>query len=180
METGDIILFNYSHGFLSYFLKYVTHSNYTHVGLILVDPIYIHPCLKGKFVWQALDDGMTIKPLSDVLKIYEDSKVLYRKLIKNKELDHEKLREIDEKVRHSTYDFNVIDWIEAGIRVDSHPKKTDRFWCSALVGYIYTMLGILKEDTDWSILRPSDFSLDGERLNFINDFKLAPYEELIS
>ena len=50
------------------------------------------------------------------------------------------------------------DWLEAIERKDDHPQKTDRFWCSALVGYIYTKAGLLKEDTDWSVLRASDFS----------------------
>ena len=75
--------------------------------------------------------------------------------------------------------MNAIDWMEAAFRFDSHPNKTDRFWCSALIGYIYTKLGILKEDTDWSILRPSDFSLDGECLNFINGYKLDFTEKRI-
>lgn len=179
METGDLLLFNYCSGILSYFLKYTTHSNYTHIGLILIDPVYIHPCLKGTFIWEATDDGMTIKPIADVLIMYKDSKVLHRKLLKNKDLDHEKLREINKKVCKSHYDFNAIDWMEAAFRFDSHPNKTDRFWCSALVGYIYTKLGILKEDTDWSILRPSDFSLDGECLNFINGYKLDFTEKRI-
>lgn len=54
------------------------------------------------------------------------------------------------------------------------PQKTDRFWCSAFVGYVYTACGILDGDTDWSILRPSDFSVQGaEHLRFISPAHLG-------
>ena len=71
------------------------------------------------------------------------------------------------------------DWIEAFLQKDSKPQKTDRFWCSALVGYIYTKCGLLNEKTDWTILRPSDFSLSGENLKFINGNKLENREIMI-
>ena len=61
-----------------------------------------------------------------------------------------------------------LDWICALFRYDRKPKKTDRFWCSALVGYIYTELGLLPYNTDWSILRPSDFSSENKNLPLIN------------
>ena len=55
-----------------------------------------------------------------------------------------------------------MDWIEGYLQKDHDPQKTNRFWCSALIGYIYTKLGILNSDTDWSILRPCDFSEDSQ------------------
>ena len=58
--------------------------------------------------------------------------------------------------------MNPIDWIMAFFREDITPQKTNRFWCSALIGYIYTKLGILNSDTDWSNLRPCDFSEDSQ------------------
>ena len=66
----------------------------------------------------------------------------------------------------------MVDWIEGIIRKDSEPQKTNRFWCSALLGYIYTSCGILKQDTDWSILRPSDFSIEGQDLKLSANIKL--------
>ena len=61
---------------------------------------------------------------------------------------------------------SLKDWINAFFKRDSEPQKTSRFWCAALVGYIYTKVGILDKDTDWSILTPNDFSLSGENLKF--------------
>ena len=62
-------------------------------------------------------------------------------------------------------------------RKDSNPQKTNSFWCSALVGYIYTRCGLLNRETDWSILRPSDFSIEyNDILKFINDCYLDSEE----
>ena len=73
------------------------------------------------------------------------------------------------------YDINPIDWVGALFRKDSNPKKTDRFWCSALMGIIYSKLGIISETIDWSILRPSDFSIEdkNKHLQYNSGFKLA-------
>ena len=59
-------------------------------------------------------------------------------------------------------------------RIDFDPQKTGRFFCSVLVGYVYTKLGILEPNTDWSILRPSDFAIEDENqhINYINGFTL--------
>ena len=36
-----------------------------------------------------------------------------------------------------------FDWLGGIIGYDPEPQKNDRFWCSALVGYIYSNLGII-------------------------------------
>ena len=85
-------------------------------------------------------------------------------------MDHlftkQKLESIHNVVYDKPYDIVPKDWIEAFFKRDSQPQKTSRFWCAALVGYIYTQIGILKPETDWSILTPNDFSLSGENLEF--------------
>ena len=51
LETGDLILFsNQSSGFFGIFtsmIKWGKHSNYSHTGIILRDPVFINPSLKG-------------------------------------------------------------------------------------------------------------------------------------
>ena len=88
----------------------------------------------------------------------------------------EKLKEIHDVVYKKPYDICPFDWVEALFQKDFSPQKTDRFWCSALVGYIYTKAGVLKESTDWSILRPCDLSLDGENVNFNKGVSLSNTE----
>jgi cell wall-associated NlpC family hydrolase len=192
-KTGDLLLFNnYSKDYLGWFtdlIKWGTHSNYTHVAMILKDPTFIHPSLKGLYVWESTYDGLPdpqdgkiklgvqITPLLECLNI-EDRYVYVRTLNYPKNTFNDKiLTEIHNTVYDKPYDIVPSDWIQALFKVDTNPQKTSRFWCSALIGYIYTKCGILNKNTDWSILRPSDFSLDGENLNFNLGFSLNNCEK---
>lgn len=193
LKTGDLILFNgHNTGLLNYFsslIRFGTHSDYTHVGVIIKDPTFINPVLKGLYVWESgyegtpdpqdnkIKVGVQITPLFEMIQNFKGSTILFRKINCNfKCFTDENLKKVHEVVYNKPYDFVPKDWLEALIRKDSEPQKTDRFWCSALVGYIYTKCGILDEDTDWSILRPSDFSLAGEKLTFINGNRLENFE----
>lgn len=54
LKTGDIILFDYEgHSLFSSLIKKFTKSKFTHVGMILKDPKFIHPSLKGYYVWES-------------------------------------------------------------------------------------------------------------------------------
>ena len=86
------------------------------------------------------------------------------------------MKQIHNVAYDKPYDIIPTDWIGAMFKKDTHPQKTNRFWCSALIGYIYTKLEILECDTDWSILAPNDFSLGGENLNFVKPYSLSPEE----
>jgi hypothetical protein len=178
LKTGDLILFcGKDTGWLKYFsemIKYTSHSNYSHVGMILKDPTFIHPTLKGTYVWESgwegepdpqdgkIKLGVQITPLDEILKSYQGSMAITRTVHCHPNLFNEKiLKEIHQTVYDKPYDILPVDWVKALFRKEIKPT-TERFWCSALIGYIYTKCGILQSDTDWSILRPSDFSLDGE------------------
>ena len=193
LKTGDLILFNgHNTGLLNYFsslIRFGTHSDYTHVGVIIKDPTFINPVLKGLYVWESgyegtpdpqdnkIKVGVQITPLFEMIQNFKGSTILFRKINCNFNcFTDENLKKVHEVVYNKPYDLVPKDWLEALVRKDIEPQKTDRFWCSALVGYIYTKCGILDEDTDWSILRPSDFSLAGEKLTFINGNKLENFE----
>ena len=100
-------------------------------------------------------------------------------LVQGKKLSNKVLSKIHDVVYDKPYDIVPTDWIQAFFQHDSRPQKIDRFWCSALVGYIYTQLGILKDDTDWSILRPVDFSLSGESVKFNSNCSLENFEKIL-
>jgi hypothetical protein len=194
LKTGDIVLFNYlASGCFGYFtkcIKWGTHSNYSHIGMILRDPIYIKPNLKGLFLWESswegLPDpqdskiklGVQITPLEEVLKEYDgNGHAFARQIACDKNTFNDKImKKIHNVVYDKPYDIVPKDWTEAFFKKDDNPQKTDRFFCSALVGYIYTQVGILKKDTDWSILAPNDFSLDGEDLIFNGNNRLLSVE----
>ena len=177
-ETGDIILFhtNSKTNWFGQFVQFFTRSPYSHVGMILRDPKFTHKKLVGLYLWESgrenfpdAEDkkkkfGVEIVDLDKMIQSTGTMNLYYRKLnFKNGfKINEERLNAIYNVVHNKPYDKVPRDWIEALFKVDSDPQKTDRFWCSALVGFIYTKLGLLPEDTDWSILRPDFFSEQGE------------------
>lgn len=198
LKTGDLLLFtDQRSGLFNFFLDLIrwgTHSNMVHIGMILRDPVFIHPSLKGLYVWESswegepdpqdgkIKLGVQITPYEEILKNYKkDGHIFVRRIeYTDNPFTAEKLAEIHKVVYDRPYDIIPSDWIGALLKKDSHPQKTDRFWCSALVGYIYTQVGILAADTDWSILTPNDFSLAGESLNILDGFSLSKTEERIA
>jgi hypothetical protein len=192
LKTGDIILFSGNqsglYSILPWLVRIFTHSNYSHIGMILKDPTFISPELKGYYVWESSWEasadpqdnkkkiGVQITPIEEIYKSFKDSVITIRKPTSYDSFTDDTLKKIHKEVYGKPYDMVPIDWLEAFFRKDIHPQKTDRFWCSALVGYIYTVCGILKSSTDWSILRPSDFSVMAENLEYSGDCKLTNQE----
>jgi len=197
LETGDLLLFtkSSSNGFffsiMDSLISYFTESEFIHIGMILKDPYFINSELNGLYLWESSWQneydpqdqkhkfGVRLTKMETILDVYKDSNIIVRRLS-----DHEKyfnqniLSEIHQVVYEKPYDIYPIDWIEAIFKKDIEPQKTSRFWCSALVGYIYTKCGILNSNTDWSILRPSDFSLDSENLVLNQECKFCLNDNL--
>ena len=173
---------NNNNGFMGLFsslIKYGSHSNYTHIGMIIKDPTFINDGLKGLYVWESGYEGqpdpqdnltklgVQITPLYEMLNNYKNSKIIIRKLItKEDKFNKNILSKMHSIVYNKPYDTNIFDWMQALIGIDISPQKTNRFWCSAFVGYLYANAGILKKNVDWSILSPADFSLEAENLDF--------------
>ena len=57
LKTGDLILFNYQSKDLFSMIRIGTQSNYTHIGMIIKDPSFIEPHLKGLYVWESGWEG---------------------------------------------------------------------------------------------------------------------------
>ena len=198
LKTGDLILCVNQNksglfGAFTSMIKWGTHSNYTHTGVILKDPSFIHPSLKGLYVWESSDEnnpdpqdgklkiGVQITPLLELINDYKNNGHIFYRSIQcpNTCFSNENLKAVHDIVYDKPYDINPFDWIEAFIQKDSNPQKIDRFWCSALVGYIYTKCGLLQKDTDWSIMRPNDLSLSGENLKWNENCSLKKEEKQI-
>lgn len=192
LKTGDLLLCSWKDsglfGTFTSLIKWGTHSNYSHIAMVLKDPTFIHPSLKGLYVWESSWEGypdpqdnkyklgVQITPLYEIMNEYKknNSNIYIRKVECDRSLFSKKnLMKVHDVVHDKPYDIVPLDWIEALFQKDLSPQKTDRFWCSALVGYIYTQCGLLKSDTDWSIMRPNDFSLSGENLHFNENVKLS-------
>jgi len=197
LQTGDLILVNgqankWYYKLFEYLIKFGTHSNYTHVGMVVRDPDFTEKPLKGLYIWESSWEGtpdpqdnkvklgVQLTPLETFIKNSKGCKLFLRKLTCPLTIfTKEKLAKVHKEVYDKPYDFMPKDWINALFGKDSQPQKTDRFWCSAFVGYVYTQCGLLSSDTDWSILTPCDFSLDGQTIKLVGGV-LENIETLIS
>ena len=196
LKPGDIILcddLEYKNwGLLSWFIKFMSKSDFSHIGMIVKDPDFIDPPLKGTYIWMSgtsnvpdsedntMKFGVQFVPYDEYVTTY-GGKLYIRKLHcwKYDELfTTERLKKIHQVVYDKPYDLVITDWIEAYCKKDPNPQKTNRFVCSAFIGYIYTQLTLLPQDTDWSILYPSYFSSENTQLRLRYDSDLSP-EELI-
>jgi cell wall-associated NlpC family hydrolase len=178
LQTGDLILFS-GRGFLSSVIRWGTHSDFSHCGLVLRDPTFIHPSLKGLFLWESgyeqtpdVEDnknklGVQVTPLHEKLANYKGS--VYSCALHHPEKStayiDKLLGRIHKEVHNRPYDTNPVDWFEAFIHKDLDPQKTNRFFCSAFVSFVYTECGLLPENTDWSIIEPCHL-IDGS-LTFV-------------
>ena len=54
LKTGDLVLYdNGTCNPISRLIKYFTNSNYTHIAMVLKDPDFIQPPLKGYYIWES-------------------------------------------------------------------------------------------------------------------------------
>jgi len=190
MNTGDIILFKGEHSIISYIVELFTSSDWSHIGIVLKDPTYIDPSLKGLFLlesgYEDISDsinhtrnyGVQLVDLHKKVNTY-DGVVVWRKLEANIDNLDEKMKLIYQTIKDRPYDFNLYDFIETSMNIQRpepsyssailnyfrpNHRKTDTFFCSALVAYIYTELELLEKDTQWTRCLPKYFSDDN--LNF--------------
>lgn len=194
LKTGDLLLCSsgsrqmWPLSWASSLIKTFTQSPYSHIAMVLKDPSFIHPSLSGLFVWESNFEnvpdpqdgvdhkfGVRITPLRDFLEVYrEQGGVVAARTI---EIDTDTagdepffcittLEKIHDVVYNKPYDLNLTDWLKALDPEMSWVSTTERFWCSALVGYIYKECGILTSSTQWSVMSPADFAVGSKRLTF--------------
>jgi hypothetical protein len=186
-NTGDLLLYT-SKKWYSYIIEFLGWSKYSHVSMIIKDPIWINPQLKGLYIFESgaedvpdvLDDkkvyGVQLVKLEDALKYYNNNSNGIVYYIKNQFDRNEKTIEINNKLEKiitknddKPYDINLIDWIAAKFKIHLVHRETIRFFCSALVGYTLTQLNMLDENTDWTIITPKEYSYyEHRRLEFKN------------
>lgn len=78
----------------------------------------------------------------------------------NPQYYYDKLTKIHEIIHDKPYDTDPLDLIRVELRIDlGDCRKTNEFFCSALVAFIYTQLGFLPTDTQWDLVLPKDFNV---------------------
>ena len=71
----------------------------------------------------------------------------------------EKIKECITTTDGKSYDLNLIDWFKSLIDLKiGNIHRTNTFWCSALIAYVYAHLGFLNKDIDWTLIEPKKFS----------------------
>ena len=193
-QTGDILLYNGT-TWLGKVIEYFTGSNYSHVAIILRDPIYIDPKLKGLYVLESGEEnipdsltgkkilGVQITPLANTLDYFKNSwtaSLYHRQLDCNRDNKfEEKLKELVNKTEGEPYDLCIFDWFRAKFDIEiGNVQITKRFWCSALIAYLYVELGFLDKDLPWSMIEPRQFSYyENKRLSY-KDCIVAPEKQI--
>jgi hypothetical protein len=199
LKTGDLLLcddLQYSSwGLFSWFIKFMTKSDFSHVGMIVVDPVFTDVPLKGTYVWTSgISDvpdpedntkkfGVQLVPYDHFITTYGGKIYVRRIEFESTEkytqiFSNEKLKEIHKVVYDKPYDMVVTDWIEAYCKKDPNPQKTSRFFCSAFIGYVYTKLTLLDEGLDWSILYPSYFSSENKTFSLHHNAILSKEHQI--
>ena len=90
LSNGDLILVKESYNFLEIFKN--KELEYLHVGIIIKDPLYLLPSLRGLFVMNGYksykndiaDFNLEIIPIDDFLKKFSAQEIFIRKLKKHK------------------------------------------------------------------------------------------------
>jgi hypothetical protein len=199
LQTGDILLFNddvfafkhkkwsdYLFGILDSAIKFFTNSKYNHCGIVIKDPQFTDPPLKGYYMMHSGSEnfgdaendrskiGVQLSDLKEAIDLYPGNVYVRRLHTDRNQEFYDKLARAHNFVHNIPYDMNPIDWIrvELGLWKEGEPEdqKLDKYWCSALVSFMYTQLGLLAPDTPWSFIKPVQLGTEHkeEELKFIN------------
>jgi hypothetical protein len=190
LETGDILLFD-GEELESKIVEEFIMSKWSHVAIVIKDPDFLinhKEPINGLFVFESngyyeldIEDntkkfGVQISELNKYIEDY-DGEVYVRKLNWNK--THEErnalFKQIYITMYNKYYDFHPLDLLDIIFhRLHIHigildtlvnPRHTDSLVCSSLVAYSYTCMGLLEQNTDWSLIAPQYFEDINELLD---------------
>jgi hypothetical protein len=193
-QTGDILLYD-TRRWYSRLIKFFTNSKYSHVSIILKHPTWLDEKLtEDYYVLESGDEpfedvvtdrmvfGVRITPFSSVYDQYHNQgmgELYVRKLSTTTPREElcKKIREWYHTISLSPYDTDVMDWIKAyqerstiveDEAILTNYQRTDKFWCSALVSYMYVKCGLLDNRIPWTLVIPNDYSETCNILPLIN------------
>jgi len=199
-DTGDIILFS-GVSWLDRAIRLCSGSKYSHVGIVLRDPVNIDPKLTGLYFIESTlnivpdaEDGkpkfgVTLHKLDQVLAEHAKAgdKAVLRKIRGFGSANSTRIPAAYDAVKFIPYDITLTDWIRAKEVADEKSieefisthrvpakdlQEISSLWCSAFVGFFYVQLGILEPSTAWALLAPKHFSQQDEDLSFLPGYSL--------
>jgi hypothetical protein len=171
LQTGDIVLFG-KNGPFSRLIAAGTDSKYSHVGMVLKEPIYLDPSLKGTYLLEAITAvrqsdqssnvseticGVHLSPIQQTMG--KTRKVAFRRLVIDRnEAFYDKLKQAYESIKDAKFDTNPIHWLMAKWVHDRQDdlnslatfrmspdqfQKLNSLYCSALVAYLFVSIDII-------------------------------------
>jgi hypothetical protein len=191
-QSGDILLFQHHYEFkklsdllfnaMDFLVSAVTGSKYSHSAIIIKDPSW-RPDLKGLFIiesnWEDFKDAedneikigvelVSFKKLLEENKAAQ-TKLWYRKLNCTRDTTFvEKLDKAQSIAHNRPYDLILTDWVKAMFHWHwGNVKRNKTFFCSALVSFIYTQIGFLPADTDWTIVSPKMLGTENPKQSLV-------------
>jgi hypothetical protein len=167
---------------ISYVIEYMSGSRYSHAGILICNPREIGIDVEdGDYVLHSgygesaetgqMIYGVHLERLDKVLAQYTAGSVFIRVVHAPRDkVFYERLKKIHEDVHSRPYDMNLFDWLAAWYygryyEIPGWYRNTSRFWCSALVSYVYDRLGWLY-DVDWTIVSPGELAESGRCLKW--------------
>lgn len=185
LETGDVLLYHENQYLFARVISYFTGSEYTHCSMVIRDPQFTTPPLKGLYILESgletIPDaenhrpkfGVQLVPFEEVVKKY-NGRIYVRRLkcIRNDQF-YGQLGVAHSNVHNENYDVNILDMLRAiyDDRYGELPagsastQKQTWFWCSALIAYIFVTLGFLPQDTPWTLVLPKHFGTEKDAIH---------------
>ena len=186
LNTGDIILchgYNKPGTIdpgVDGLIEFATHSPWEHTGIIIRDPWWTKQSLKGVYIMQSgwgpntypdvLTGDISGVTLNEYSAFIKNRKEIYIRHISNvtwTSTTKKKFVRAFNTAHGCPYDTNPVSWAGAGIgsfcycRCCSRaaaPEVTDTFWCSALVAFMYSRMGWINKNIDWSCQTPANIA----------------------
>jgi len=177
-ETGDLLLFHHKNkcnNICTCLLSCFTNSKYSHSAIIIKDPSW-DTDLKGFYIlessYEQIEDSCDnqikldceIVSLEKVLEEYSGN-IYWRHIecIRNVEF-YNNLENAYSVVHNSSHNLDIIDWIDTKYKLHiGNTRKKNTFFCSTLAVYIYTEVGLLESDTEWTTVSPEMLGTEHEK-----------------
>lgn len=190
LDNFDIMLFNGQNFWFSYVVEWTTWSQFSHIGIVLKSPTWLHPSLTGTYLLESGEEdipdavthklkfGVQITSLEHVIKNYTGN-IYYRKLIsvpytENPNHYYDVLKRIYDMIENKPYDDTPLDLIRIALHLKlGDCRRTNSFFCSALVSFIFTQLGVLPSDIQWDLIEPKDYDTKGKIEECMDQQKMA-------
>lgn len=187
-KTGDIVLFSCKDNFFSIAIQLMTHSKWSHVGMVLRDhkksATYLWESTTLSNLKDATDNtfkkGVQLVLLNERIKNY-DGEIAIRQLkginIDNNSKNLQQLTQLQQELKNRPYEKHKLELLHAVIDrfdgVNRNKEDLSSVFCSELVAEAYQRLGLLDELKPSNEYIPKDFSEKGN-LPLLNGAYLAP------